>query len=259
MSENAVAKAHGIRVFSPGVQWYADEILSGVPFTLVRYGEGEWRAVVPKVPRKTFARATERKEFKRIWNNPESGAEAELRKAVLNHHNHPRYWAAMWHFRHLARYHWLPSIKGWQDRNLGKDRVWHDGYVWRRAVEKGEFYPVVEALREQGLPIVVVGSDLLTGLSDRLPIAHHIVIHRWEAYYHMDEIRQAMLAQPPSLFIMCGGGPAKMLANWLFPVIGEQSFMIDFGASWEGLLGFRARRYFDHIPRHVIRQSWEGP
>ena len=254
--ENEIAAQFGIEVFSPGAEWYAEEILSGMPFTFVRYGEGEWRTVVPKVPHKNFSHPRERTHFKTIWNDPKSGAEEMLRGAVLNHHDHERYWTAMWHFRHLNHYNWLVPIKKWQDKNLG-DVTWHDGYVWRRAIEGGRFGPIVHALREQRLPIVVVGPEALAELKDRLPIADHIVIHRWAAYYQMFEIEDAMRAQPPSLFILCGGGPVKIIANKLFPDIGEESTMIDFGASWEGLLGHIARRYFKRIKPGTLRRNWE--
>jgi len=255
-SEISCAKKAGIQVFSPGLDYYVQEILSGIPFTLVRYGEGEWRTVVPSVPHKTFHGPLQRQVFQKIWNDPKTGAEEMLRAAILNHHDHERYWAAMWHFKHLKQYHWLPTIKRWQDKKLGKDIVWHDGSIWRVAIEKGVFYPVIAALREQRLPIVVVGPGQLTGLGNRLPIHDHILIDRWGAFYEMDMMEEEMLKQPPCLFILCGAGPAKIVANKLFPEIGEQSTMIDFGASWEGLLGHPARRYFREMSKEKLEQNW---
>lgn len=245
----------GIKVTSPGIEWYAKEIVSGVPFSMVRYGEGEWRTVVPGVALKPFHN---REVYREIWHSPQ--AIEHLTRAVVNHHRHPRYFAAMWHIEHLRHYfHWLPSTIKWQKKNGLGDVRWHDGWVWRRAVQSGTFYPIVKAIKEQSLPLCIVGPPSLSRLNDHFDVEYRVEIDRWKAYYQLDLIVESVRHfNSPALWIICGGGPAKIAINRLFPELCEISYLIDFGAVWEGMLGERPRSYYDYVSGKTMRRNWHG-
>lgn len=246
---------YGFKLYSPGLQYYADQILSGNPFTLIRWGEGEWRQGIPCIPKKDFRN---RPDYHNIWKETPEATKV-LANAIASHHDSPRYWCAIWHLGWLSHRNWSKPIQAWMKANGLWNVRWHDGWVWRRAIQEGTFYPVVEAIQKQSLPVCVVGPNTLADLKSRLPITLHIEIHRWRAYYDMDMIEKSMLDfGNPALWILCGGGPVKIVANKLFPLIGDHSYMIDFGASWEGLLGYLPRTYFQFVKPETIEVNWHG-
>ena len=141
-----------IQTISPGIQGHARCIRAGLPYSFLRYGEGEWRVVVPELHVKKQRVFSE-------WH-PESAQQA-MRDTLLNCHKEWNYCPAIWHQRYYARDGRDIKIEGWLSRN-GLDWIpWHDGRVWRRSIERNIFHHVVTALRECPLPLVFVGPEAI--------------------------------------------------------------------------------------------------
>lgn len=240
-----------IPVFSPGINWYADEILKGNPFSLARYGEGEWRVVIPAIPVKKQNLYSE-------WRDEE--AQDAMRHTLIEYHRHDRYFPAIWHQRAYAKDGRLNKIKTWLAENDLENIPWHDGRLWRRAVENDRVFAIVNAIRKQPLPLVVVGPDRVRHtMTKRFRMSKFIDIHPTHAYYDHDRIVERVLSfDEPALISFSAGGTANILIHTLFPEIGDRSFMIDFGALWEGLSGKRVRPYQRALTRDRIEKNWEG-
>lgn len=238
-----------IPMFSPGIRWYADEIRAGRPFSFIRYGEGEWRFIVPQLPEKTGRDG--------FWRLRE--AQDALRHTLLNCHSHDRYFPAISHQQYLHAHKWLSPVKKWlRDSKLDWIR-WHHGLVWRAAVERNKMSVVVSAIREQRLPVIVVGPKAIRSVGDKLRAAKFIQIHPTQAYWDRAKIEREILDfGKPALISFSAGCNTKMMIHSLFPQIGHHSIMLDFGAAWEGLCGHKTRPYHMSLTAERIRRNWEG-
>jgi len=240
-----------IETFSPGIEWYADEIRNSSPFSLSRYGEGEWRVIVPEMHVKKQRIYSE-------WRAKE--AQDDLRHTLLCCHDDPRYFPAIWHQRYFAKDGRAAKITGWLGENELDWISWHDGRVWRRATESDWVHTIVSAIRSQPLPIVIVGPKSIKNVvKSKFSVAKFIEIHPHHAYYDRVKIIEEIESfDKPALISFSAGGTANILIHTLFPTIGQHSFLIDFGALWEGLAGKRVRPYHRALTAGRIRKNWEG-
>lgn len=232
------------------MQFYAGEIVAQRPFTFLRYGEGEWRTIHPNMRIKKH-------HFYSEWREPK--ARQRLRNTLLSYHEHVRYWPAIWHQRWYAKDGHLPKIKGWLKENGLENIPWHDGRLWRRTLENDAAYPIIRALRDQPLPIVFVGPRQIRKVQKKFTGARFIEVHYTHAYDNIGKIEKAILKiGEPAVFSFSVGGTAKIMIHNLFPKIGDESFLIDFGAFWEGLCGGRARVYQRNLDERRLRRNWTG-
>ena len=249
LARKGISTEGWVPVASPGIEWYAAEIRDGAPFSMCRYGEGEWRVICPDMHLKQQRVFSE-------WHSDE--AQDDLRATLLNCHDHERYWPCIWHQRYFAKDGRLAKVTGWLEENGLEDINWHDGRVWRRATENDRVHVITSAIRDQTLPFVVVGPDRIReAMGNNFNVAKFIAIHPHHAYYDRDEIvRKVLKFGKPALISFSAGGTSNILIHTLFPEIGEQSFMIDFGAMWEGLAGRKTRPYHKSLTIGRIKKAW---
>lgn len=236
-----------IPTLDPGIEWYADQILSAKPFSFVRYGEGEWRFIVPDIPEKSGRYS--------FWKFDE--AQEKLRQTVLKCHDADRYFPALWHQPHLNAHGWLDQVKKWfSDNSLGWIK-WHRGRVWRLATEGNRMGVVVSAIREQKLPVIVVGPQRISRTVKELGAKKFIPIHPRQAYWDIEAIEQELLNfDNPAFISFSAGCNTKMMIHSLWPKIGHHSFMVDFGATWDGLCGNKTRPYHRSLDAKRMRVNW---
>jgi len=249
--ESTIKYRDWIPVRSPGLNWYAQEIRSGVPFSLSRYGEGEWRVIVP-------AMHVKKQRVYSEWHAEK--AQDKLRLTLINCHTSDRYYPAIWHQRGAARGGRMTKIKSWMKHNNLDWIKWHDGRLWRRATERDRVSIMVKAIRDQKLPLVVVGPKRIEQrMKGKFDVARFIPIHPTHAYNDRGKIVKSVLRfDKPALISFSAGGTANILIHTLFPFIGEESYLIDFGALWEGLSGHRTRPYHKSLSPSRVRKNGEG-
>jgi len=253
-----------IPTFSPGAEWYANQVLSGVPFSFVRYGEGDLRAMCPYLPVK-----------RAIWTAYPHARE-EFISTVVDMPRHPRYWPAIWHQGNLIKRKSMTTFKRWLVE-VGLDNVgWHHGRVWRWMVDSDQTHLLVRAIRSQPLPVVVVGPERIAPAVEKLSATHIVTpfsgplspgvlgqslpgILLEAIYLAMPRLREEMLVNSPALYTISASAVGKMLIAQLFPVIGEESFMIDVGAMWDGLSSCPSRPHQRKFTPEKIELNWEGP
>jgi hypothetical protein len=106
---------------------------------------------------------------------------------------------------------------------------------------------------------VFVGPERIRGVQKHFRGSKFIEVHYTKAYYDISEIEDKILSiGQPALFSFSVGGTAKILIHDLFPEIGEWSYLIDFGAFWEGLCGKKARVYQWSLTPERLRKNWMG-
>lgn len=255
-----------IPVFNPGMEWYVREIESGIPFSLVRYGEGDLRTTCPYLPHKGAVK---------FWRRYPQARE-EYTQSVVSMPRHDRYWPAIWHQGNLVKRKWMSTYRKWLDEAGLGDVKWHHGRVWSRMIDADLTYVLIEAIKSQPLPVVIVGPDYLSPAVERLGAAHIITpfsgspvpgtlgdtypgIALEAIYLGMPRIGREVLAFSPAMFIFSASFVGKILISQLFYEIGEESTMIDFGASWDGLCRHPSRPGQRKFSDEKIRVNWEGP
>jgi hypothetical protein len=247
-----------MNVITPGVPFYASRVRDNDPFTLVRYGEGDLRLAVPTLvakgddPRSRGKRDTQANA--KMWAI--KSARILFRRTLEDLHRSPRYFPALWHLNIMQRSNRLERIEEWLSE-IGLDDVeFHDGSVWRIAVEKHQLGTMMNAIRASSLPIVVVAPKRMESIQNRLPVAKFITSPIPCGPNVVSIFVEEILAvDEPALIILSAAAAAKVLIHRLFPSIGEHSFMIDFGASLDGLCGNRVRGY--HGPRQLTKAAIE--
>jgi len=259
-----------VNVISYPVEYYANEILSGNPFSLIRYGEGEWRVAIPSLPHKADPAYTSKKKLRGIidiykqsawiWSQPES--REALRETLVQFPHHDRYWPAAWHLNVMAKARYLPEIERWLHENGLKDIPWHSGWIWRQAIESDRFHIIVKAIREQPLPVIVVAPGRMHKIKSRLDVALFVNSKMPSGPNDIDTMADKVLGfGSPALIIFSAGVAGKIALHRLFPEIGHHSFLIDFGACFDGLCGNKlwgAPRVGNLTPER-IELNWEGP
>jgi len=97
----------------------------------------------------------------------------------------------------------------------------------------------------------------LTGI---FPKASFIIIPNTDCYTMKDELIKKILALPRPAFIGFTAGPAaKVMIHQLYPTIGNESFLIDFGSLWDVYVGHRSRKYHKSMMSYTIRKNILGP
>jgi hypothetical protein len=250
-----------IPVLSPGVGWYANKILKNDPFSLVRYGNGDWKLIVPNLPEWRKHRGPNPKppsELRQMWES-RLGRRAAQESFLLTPKDE-NYYPAVWQQPMCRSRGWLPHVKGFLSKNGLGDLTWHDGNVWRAAVEQDRMGRMVTALRSQLLPVILVGLPHLSALENYIPIERHIVTHMM--LHPVDDVKRLedeLLACPhPAVFALSCAVVGKILIQRLFPVLGKESFLIDFGSTWDGYCGHPSRGYHSSLTPERVRAALEG-
>jgi len=249
-----------ITVARYGSKFYARELREGRPFALVRYGAGEWYRIVPNLPewRKRTCPDPPQvpTELWTLWEHP--WAAPVLREGFVKAPHHPRYWLAIWHFDGMRRKGHLEYVMDFIVETGHADREWHFGAVWQQAVRGDGMRVIVDALKAQPLPLVLIGPHYLSPLLRLLPIHTHIPTHlALSPIRDLPLLREKIFRAPrPAVYMFSASGIGKTIIQQLFPLLGEESFLIDFGAAWDGYCGVTSRGYHREITERKVRDTF---
>jgi len=146
------------------------------------------------------------------------------------------------------------DIEAWISENVPR-KQWHDGHVWKKGAEAGEMHWMVETMRS--VPVVLVGPQRLEGLVDwGVNITRHIVAHPREAIEQRRTLtREVKNAPGNALYAFSLGGLSNILIRELWP---SKRFLVNFGAVWDGLLGYPVRLYQRDMSDELVRQNIYG-
>jgi hypothetical protein len=206
-------------------------IESRKPFQWVRYGNGEWDAVLG-LKRGTGSRS-------QTFSEPLRQA---MRETVMDHRGKIM---AMQGERYLRRLKLWPKIQAWlQDHDLSID--WQPGDVLHHASGAGTLAPFVQALRN---PVFVGPSHL-----QNLPIAGDFLpVRDRNCWKDVDRIEAEMRASCQGRTVCISAGPtAKVLIHRLRH---EDMQLIDTGSLWDVYCGIPSRKYHRVMTAEIIRRN----
>jgi hypothetical protein len=216
-----------VRVRLRPLSYYVSMLRDGHPFSFSRFGDGEWNAILDKPGENCDGHAF----------FPELGA--DLREAIM---------------------HKLPYLYGMQVRAvkcmgkeirqfLAKNKPcidWQDADVFHYSNNAGTLFPLVRQLR--AMKVVVVGPKHLRGLADSVfPYAGFIEIPLKNCYLDKENIMRRIAeyheksGPVPAVYAFSASMTTNVLIHRLYPVMGERSWLIDFGSLWDIYVGVKSR------------------
>lgn len=205
------------------------------PFAIVRYGDGEWLAVLDKTPPAKWGVNEHEPDL--------PGLGEALRKALRNHPTEDVY-LGMVAVEVTERMGLMPEVEKWLAENAPQ-LEWHAGDVFRRAIEAGELRSFIKMLRE--LDTVLVGGPHLKRVAGWLGARFvEIPAHNcWEAH---DETLEALKGMSCDAMVFS----AAMMSEVLIPELWDgTTTLIDVGALWDPFVGKETRSWHLQTRRNM--------
>ena len=229
-----------MKITSPGLKFYVDKINAGEHFSFVRYGNGEWDCIM------------------KLYHKTRSGSQKftpDLQKALaasLIEKREGEYYRALQSVSFLKRIGILPKAEAWLAEN--ELRIpWHDGEVFTRPSMKGDFYPLIAALKKQR--VVMVGPKWTM----KLPFAKGFVpVRSRNCWSDIEDIKAQLINIKNSVVSFSAGPATKVLIHYLQPIIGKSCWLIDFGSIWDPYCGVNSRRYHKRMTSKILAKNMKG-
>jgi hypothetical protein len=236
-----------MKLLQPGLQYYAKRIEDNEPFTFIRYGDGEWAAILNESRQRTGSGSHSLK-FPKM--------QQALRRSLTECPHNENYIVAL---RQTAM---KSAINQWIAQNAN-GLNWHDCTVFYKASKKGRLYPFVKAVKESALPLVVVGPRWLRKLSRVFKGMTFVEIPPRDCWKKHDEIvtRTLAVANGGAIISISAGPPAKVFAWRLYKEFeqrGQHNFILDLGTLWDPYCGKRSRQYMKRMTPDTIRRNTHG-
>jgi len=241
-----VAKAHKMKrrlgILRTGLDYYVELLNMGKPFSFVRYGNGEWDGILG-----THGGTRSGSQNLRV-----PGIRRDLQNSLKHTYDSRRYLLGMQNY--MQRRPIWPGAMQWLKVNA-PDLVWHNGDVFHWASSGGKLWPLIQELRKK--PLVFIGPSHLRPISKLLPYKGFVEVRLPNCYQDKAKIHQAILKQKaPTVFCFSAGPTAKILISELFPLLGKENFLIDFGSLWDVYCGVKSRSYHKKITPAIIRKNF---
>lgn len=210
---------------SPPLAHYVDLLQRGIPFSYLRYNDGEWGSLL-----ETIYMGPGYQRF-----TPELAQ--DLQASVIEYHRDPHYYMGL-----TVMHHFIGPVRQWElitawlrENNLG-DLKWVDAGTFNRASECGDLWPFIRELQRSD--IIIVGPDRYRPLLKLFPRAAFVSIPETQCHAQLPAMEKAILAQKLPAIILITAGPAcNVLIHKLYSKIGSHSTMIDMGSLWAPYIG----------------------
>jgi len=222
-----------ISILRPGVEYYAERIRLGETFAFVRYGEGDLQVIVPSIPIRAWI-----VRHWAGWTKP--GVQKVIRRTLTECYVDTNYLVGLWNLEYFIAKRKMSQLEGWL--RILPVSAWHDGGVFKEAVQEGKLGCVVEAMRHKS--VVLVGPERLSALASVLgwKDCRHVVVHASRAFSDWRKTTKALEKLHPDVFAFSAGVAAKVMIHHLWPRMTGSS-LVDFGAVWDVFVGRVSRLY----------------
>jgi len=235
--------AFEIKIHKTPIATYAKRLGENKPFSFVRYGNGEWDGILGT--RNRTGSGSQR------LNIP--GLRQGLQNSLKCGHDPSRYLVGMQGYAQRIPY-MRKGSRQWLQINA-PNLVWHDADVFHHSSARAQLWPLVEELRKK--PLVFIGPPFLKKIAKRLPYIGFAEVRLRNCYQDMYQILAVILKQKsPAVFCFSAGPTTKLLISKLFPILGEESFLIDFGSLWDIYCGVSSRSYHKKITSAITRKNF---
>jgi hypothetical protein len=208
--------------------YYVDLLKTDSPFTVARYGDGEWLAILGEIGQKNFDGCTFTQEL------------CDLLRGVLRN-NLP--------YEHtvlaIARRKLGARIGNFlEEGKYGVEWTLGDGIL--NASNKGKLWPFIMNLRKK--TIVYVGPEYMRPINKILfKYCAYVEIPPNNAYEERDriipEIIDAVEKHDANFIGFSSGHHTHIFLDALWTYFKGKITMMDFGSIWDGYLGVKSRKY----------------
>jgi hypothetical protein len=222
------------------LDWFLDALRSNKPFTLSRWGDGEWRSVLGE--------GTGSANCDGAPYTPEL---TDALRQVLR--RRPRY---MMGLQDLAREGWGAKIEAWLKENVPEGFSWARGDVFHRGSIQGRLDAIADAIRLR--TVLLVGPKHLTNIRPQkfflevtgFPPYRAMVVPDQQAF---DVWREAVATarreidehgKSKDILVSISAGMAgNVILDALHESHGGLITIVDFGSLWDPLAGVDSRNY----------------
>jgi hypothetical protein len=212
------------------LSFYVDLLTAGTPFTFVRFGDGEWSAILGR----SGANCDGHVYF------PDLGR--RLSSALAD--RYPYFYA--------LQYYGLkndgPAITDY----LLKNRIglpFHNADIFAFENVLGRLNPFIEALRKK--QVVVIGPAHLRGVDRILPVARFFEVPSQNCFLAADEVVTSIAAWSKDkagiVYAFSASMAAKVMIHDLYPALGKQNWLLDLGSIWDVYMGVKSRSWFEKL------------
>ena len=231
-----------IDVTDPGLSFYVDKLRARQPFSLARYGDGEWSAIVQD-RRSCVGQRLDLPGMRDAMMQSIRRAPRDPAYLLACHPNQPR-----------------GNIEDWLKENQPAWLKWLDNRTFYYASMRGQLFPFVDALRNLEAPLVIIGPAHLRKLSSILPVAGFIEIPSTDAWHSFAVILEACEAWRgvPTCFSISAGPTSSPLVWRMFARGFGDGWLLDVGSLWDIYCGVWSRGYHSRITPEIRRRNLEG-
>jgi len=226
-----------IKLNSKPLDYYINLLKNDIKFSLTRWGDGEWNCAMGKT-----GRNCDKHEYFLAMKN-------QLVAALIYDQG---YFKATWPLSEPMIGNNIKQIRLFCE-NLGVNLTgWHDASVIECGATNGLMKPMVEQLEKMNFVIV---SELR---KKKLPIKHvdFVEVPLINCYLQKDQIKDRTIEITEKYKNPVFGFSASMATNVivdeLYPIIGKDCWMIDFGSIWDPFIGIISRSYHRNYKKTTL-------
>jgi len=230
-----------IKINSEGLAHYVTLLKEGKPFSFVRFGNGEWDCIFQSA--------------KRTRSGSQDLDIQSLRQALLfslvGAYKDPSYYVGLQSQGFLQTCGLYDKIEAWIEREV-PDLNWYAADVFHRSSREGQLHPLIQQLHR--MSVVVVGPNHL--INWWCP-SRSVRIASRDCWQRVNTIEAEVLklARPGDVVSFSAGPAAKVLIHRLFPKIGNEVFLLDFGSLWDVFAGMPSRNYQRDMTAETLRRN----
>jgi len=230
-----------IDVFEPGIGFYVDYLVNDKPFSLARYGDGEWSVIVQN----------RGKCVGQSLNLP--GLRLATIRSIKKAHQDPRYIMAC-HPKQSQG-----NIEEWLVQHQPPWLRWKDTRTFYYASFYGKLFPFVDAIRKLNVPRVVVGPPHLRQLHSKVfKVDQFIEIPPVDAWRSKDRILDECKKVKGKVMFSISAGPTSSPLVWELFQEKPESFIMDLGSLWDVYVGKPSRSYHAKMSKEIKRCNLQG-
>lgn len=221
-----------MNIITPPLSWYVDRLTNCQPFTLSRYGDGEWQSILGYTGGSTVA------DFYAYTPELRAALQATLARPHLD---------ANYHYA-LAEQSFIGTKAGEIEGYLaGTVQVkWHESQTMQEAFRYGAAFPLINALR--GLDMIYVGPAPLLSLSKHLGFRRFVPVPQTNAFEQVGRIwtdtHELIIDKKPDVIGFSAGAAANVLIWRLWC---EEVTLIDFGSMFDPIVGNLSRSWMKRV------------
>ncbi|MBU2177761.1 MAG: hypothetical protein KJ556_21925 [Gammaproteobacteria bacterium] len=229
---------------------YINMLNQGVYYTFVRYGDGEWNAIrsIKKTLKKP-CNCDKHQYFK--------GLGIKLKETLQKPIRDNQYFYG---FQTLTDLTQRSDVISFCDENMTGIQL-HNADIFHIKNEAGELLPLIEALRKKH--VCIVGPKWLRDLGQRYVFSPmgFIEIPEINCYLQAEQIKRKILeyakwsSEKDVVYAFSASMATECMIYDLWPMLGKQNWLIDFGSLWDVYAGKYTRKYHSRISKETINKN----